>query len=134
VSRRTGVRGRVLVRRVVAAQCGSALLTRPQVHPVGSDLFTLIANPSLWVLDGVDGLNVRTQAVGSGWHIEKGAASPAGREFSIPCRRCRRSSTGRARPAAPRRSPDGRCRLRASSRGGLANCHSTTWCRTPGTF
>ena len=53
----TGVRvlAGVLIRRAVAAQRDSALLARPQMHPVGADLYAFLAFATMRLLDRLNG-------------------------------------------------------------------------------
>ena len=54
---------RVFVRRTVAAQCDSALLTRAQVDPLRADLHALGAFANFRLLHGVDGVEVTTTTI-----------------------------------------------------------------------
>ena len=59
---RVGVRRRVLVGRIVAAQRLAALLTRPKMHPLAADLDALFANVSFSWGDRRDRAQMRTNA------------------------------------------------------------------------
>jgi hypothetical protein len=52
----TGVRvfAGVLIRRAVAAQRDSTRLARPQMHPVGTDLYAFFAFAAIRLLDGLN--------------------------------------------------------------------------------
>ena len=58
----TGVRvfTGVLIRRAVAAQRGSARLARPEMHPIGTDLYAFFAFATMRLLDRVNRLQMRT--------------------------------------------------------------------------
>ena len=60
----TGVRvfAGVLIRRTVAAQRDSTRLARPQMHPVGTDLYAFFALAPMRLLDRLnrDGIQMRT--------------------------------------------------------------------------
>ena len=59
-----GVRvfGGVFVRRAIAAQRYAACLTRPQMHPVATDLYALFAFGAFRLLNRVDRIKMRTAA------------------------------------------------------------------------
>ena len=60
----TGVRvfAGVLIRRAVAAQRDSTRLARPQMHPIGTDLYAFFAFATMWLLDrlNLNRIQVRT--------------------------------------------------------------------------
>jgi len=59
---RTGVRvlAGVLIRRAVAAQRYSTRLARPEMHPVGTDLYAFFAFATMRLLDRLNRIQVRT--------------------------------------------------------------------------
>jgi len=52
----------VLIRRAVATQRNSARLARPEMHPIGTDLYAFFAFAALRLLDRLnrDGIEMRT--------------------------------------------------------------------------
>jgi hypothetical protein len=54
----------VLIRRAVAAKRRSTCLTRPQMHPVVTDLHALFAFPALRLFDGFDRIQMGTASGG----------------------------------------------------------------------
>lgn len=50
--------GGMLIRRTVTAECRTALLTRPQMHPTRTDLDAFLANTTRGLLDVSDRVDV----------------------------------------------------------------------------
>jgi hypothetical protein len=54
MSSRVRVFAGMLIRRTVAAQRGPAGLARPEMYPVGTNLYALFAFATMWSLDRLD--------------------------------------------------------------------------------
>ena len=66
---RVGVLARVLIRRTIATQGRAALLAGPKMHPLSADLHAFGTFANFGLLDGIDGIEMTTTAIGHNYFL-----------------------------------------------------------------